>query len=84
MNNVDYPIGADNEKSPWNEKEGIREKVTVDFIISVKKVMHLYVDEVGNVFKEEDNEIQEWGEYIAKSLGGELIDFELIDKNYVR
>lgn len=42
--------------------------------------MELYVDEGGNVFREEDSEINEWNEYVIKSLGGELIDFELINK----
>ena len=79
------PMGADYElNAPWNEKEFKKEIVELDFTISVKKNMELYVDEAGNVFKEEDNAINEWGEYVAKSLGGELIDFELINKNYVK
>lgn len=77
MSNV--PMGANEDSSaPWNEKEPIYKEFEVDIILVRREKMSLQVDEDGDLLDGEDKEIVDWAKNIAKSLGSELIDYEII------
>lgn len=41
MNNYDYPVGADNESAPWNEKT---KKISVTISMTISKSVNIEVD----------------------------------------
>ena len=45
MNNWDYPLGADNEDAPWNEKSVTPKPVEVTISMSISKTVKVYVDD---------------------------------------
>lgn len=54
MNNYDYPIGADNESAPWNEKDKkpIKQHVIISLTMSIETDIEMdkyTVDEDGNI-----------------------------------
>lgn len=50
MNNYDYPVGADNESAPWNEKT---KKISVTISMTISKSINVKVDTNLNLDKYE-------------------------------
>ena len=67
MNNYDYPIGADNESAPWNEKDKkpIKQHVVISLTMSIETDIEMdkyTIDENGNIdytFKDLENAARE-------------------------
>lgn len=67
MNNYDYPIGADNESAPWNEKDKkpIKQHVVISLTMSIETDIEIdkyTIDENGNIdytFKDLENAARE-------------------------
>lgn len=45
MNNYDYPIGADTEDAPWNQKDPEPQTVEVTVSITLSKTVKIEVDD---------------------------------------
>lgn len=67
MNNYDYPIGADNESAPWNEKDKkpIKQHVVISLTMSIETDIEMdkyTIAENGNIdytFKDLENAARE-------------------------
>ena len=67
MNNYNYPIGADNESAPWNEKDKkpIKQHVVISLTMSIETDIEMdkyTIDENGNIdytFKDLENAARE-------------------------
>lgn len=65
MNNYDYPLGADTEGAPWNEKVNPEREIQVTVSIVLSKTMKIKVSdyEITNSGKDEDGEYFEEVDY---------------------
>ena len=78
MNNYDYPVGADNDSAPWNEKNN--QEIDVNVIVSetVSKVVTIktddytvesdFNDDEPNIVINEDTLYDKWSNYHSDIL----------------
>lgn len=59
MNNYDYPVGADNDNAPWNEKKNKEVKVDVVVAETLSKVVTISTDDysIESDFNDEEPDI---------------------------
>lgn len=59
MNNYDYPVGADNDNAPWNEKKNKEVKVDVVVAEALSKVVTISTDDysIESDFNDEEPDI---------------------------
>ena len=72
MNNYDYPVGADNDNAPWNEKKNKEVKVDVVVAETLSKVVTISTDDysIESDFNDEDEETlyDKWSNYHSDIL----------------
>lgn len=91
MNNYDYPLGADTEDAPWNQKELPEREIEVTISVTLSKTVNIKVsdytitdsgkDEDGNYFEDVDysdcnlKEAVEEQIYLPQQAGQLIKDF---------
>ena len=75
---MNIPIGSNNSDSPWNENKAIYKNFDIEIILIRKTKMKIEVDEDGNILPGEHQEIINWCDNIAESLGCEFENYEIL------
>ena len=56
MNNYDYPLGADNDSAPWNQKDFPEKEIEVTVSITLSKTVKINVEDYRVALEERDEE----------------------------
>lgn len=74
---MNIPQGSEHEvNAPWNEKEKIKKNVEVTFFLERTETLLLECDEDGNVLRSEVDYIDSVGDYLAKTLKVDYVDYD--------